>query len=108
LCNGHRIKVLLLADNPEWWHLKYLSYLHNKNIDFLCDYSRLLYDQIILTNASMCWPVQEADFFIDIKERFTEFYLMDFNSAIRRCFNDEKDNFLLIREDDHCRIYQRK
>ena len=100
-----QLKILLLSDNSEWWHLEYLAYKHNKDLIFFCDYSRL---------RSKAWPylrpedyVAAADFVIEINDPFTEAYLSEFNRQLKDAFSQERA-FRLVREDEFCRIFKRQ
>lgn len=100
------LKILLLSDNAEWWHLQYLAYRNNKALGFFCDYDMLAKEApFFLREAD--YFVREADFVIEIKNAFTEAYLVDFNEGLKSAFYREK-TFQLIREDDFCRIFKRE
>lgn len=99
-----RIKVLLLSDNPDWWHLKYLAHRHGKEIEFYCDYSGLVYN---LYYSSPCDLVEASDYLIDLKNGFTEPYLRQFQKQLGACFKSLQGSFTLIYEDEYCKIYER-
>lgn len=102
--NGREIKVLLLSDNADWWHLKYLAYLHNRDIIFFCDYSRLLRQ---FRGAISVSVAREADFAIEIEDEFTEPHMKRVEAFFKRLFEEEKDKFYLIREGLSYKIFKR-
>lgn len=101
-----QIKTLLLADNAQWWHLQYLAYKHNKDLVFFCDYRGLI-SKTPLSSQGVHYYIDEADFAIEIKDAFTENYLLEFNEQLKDAFRKEKA-FGLIKEDEFCRIFKRE
>ena len=101
-----KIRVLLLSDNADWWHLKYLSHENRKDMEFICDYPRSI--MTMLNKDQLSRFIEQMDFIIDIKNSFSEPYVSRLQRLLKKLFAANKDKFELIRESGHCRIFKNR
>ena len=101
---GKKINILLLSDNADWWHLKYLSYENRKNMEFICDYSRSV--MTMLNKDQLSRFIEQMDFIIDIKNGSSEPYVSRLQRLLKKLFIANQDKFELIRETWHYRIFK--
>lgn len=102
---GKKIEVMLLSDAPDWWHLRYLSFMYNKNIIFFCDYRNML---LLRLSHFKDIPSFEPGFVLIPKNAFTELYLLSWEKKFKKLFSENKADFDLIRETQFSKLYKRK
>ncbi len=106
--DGKKINVFILSDGPQWHHLKFLAYKYNKDIEFSCDYVRLLYEDVVYSRKPVCSLIEEADFVVEVEDRFAELYLVDFMDKLKDCFTKKKGDFKLIKEFPGSKVFKRR
>lgn len=96
---GRKITTIVLSDDPHFWHLKYLSFKHNKDMHFICNYSRIWDD--LKDFRGLRDKMQKMDFVIKVKGGFEgERYLLGMIRKFVRKFDRRKENFKLLHKID--------
>lgn len=92
---GKKITTIVLSDDPHFWHLKYLSFKHNKDLRFACNYSRLW--KGLEDFRGLRDKMQKMDFVIKVKGGFEgERYLLRRIRKHAKKFDKRKENFKLL------------